>query len=576
MFKRLLALARPELRFLILGTLFLLIGSAMGLSYPQAIRVIIDEALGARDPAMVDMAVLAMLVIFSVQAVAVSLRYYLFTVAGERIVTRLRDHLFRGILAQEVGFFDQRRTGELTNRLSADTGVLQNTVSVNISMGLRFFASIVGGIGLLLYTSPSLTLLMLVVVPPVAIGAVIVGRRIRKLSRHGQDALARAGEVAEETISGVRTVRSFGREREAAEAYSLAVENAFEIARHRARAVGSFMGAASFAGYSAVAVVLWFGGKKVLTNAMTIGDLTSFILYTLIVAFSLGGLGGLWTDFMRAIGSADRVFGLLDRPSSIPNHGGTVLESVRGAVAFQNVRFAYPSRPDIEVLRGINLTLEPGKVVALVGPSGSGKSTIAALLSRLYDPSDGAVLFDEVELKSLDPTWLRSQVGVVAQEPILFSTSIADNIRYGDTDASDEAVYRAAKIANAHDFIEGFSEGYETLVGERGVQLSGGQKQRVAIARAVLKDPSLLILDEATSALDTESEYLVQEALERLMKGRTTLVIAHRLSTVQGASLVVVLDGGAIVEQGSHDELLAHGGVYGKLVERQLQGFQAA
>ena len=576
MLKRLIALAKPEWRSLVLGTLFLLIGSAMGLSYPQAIRVIVDEALGARDPAMVDMAVLAMLVIFAVQAVAISLRYYLFTVAGERIVTRLRDHLFRGILAQEIGFFDQRRTGELTNRLSADTGVLQNTVSVNISMGLRFFASIVGGIGLLLYTSASLTMLMLLVVPPVAIGAVVVGRQIRKLSRRGQDALARAGEVAEESISGVRTVRSFGREKEAAHSYADAVEHAFEIARDRARAVGIFMGAASFAGYSAVAVVLWFGGKKVLSDAMSVGDLTSFILYTLIVAFSLGGLGGLWTDFMRAIGAADRVFGLLDRSSAIPNTGGDTPGAIRGSVAFRDASFSYPSRPDIEVLRGITIELEPGRVVALVGPSGSGKSTVAALLSRLYDPSEGVVLLDDTPLTSLDPTWLREQVGAVAQEPILFSTSIAENIRYGDPGATDEAVRKAAVIANADRFIRGFSEGYDTLVGERGVQLSGGQKQRVAIARAVLKDPSLLILDEATSALDTESEHLVQEALERLMEGRTTLVIAHRLSTVQGADLVVVLDEGCIVEQGTHDELLGQGGVYGKLVESQLQGFNAA
>ncbi|MEC9464907.1 MAG: ABC transporter transmembrane domain-containing protein [Myxococcota bacterium] len=576
MLHRLVGLAVPEWRSLALGTVFLLIGSAMGLSYPQAIRVIVDEALGARDPAMVDMAVIAMLVIFGVQAVAVSLRYYLFTVAGERIVTRLRDHLFRGILAQEVGFFDQRRTGELTNRLSADTGVLQNTVSVNISMGLRFVASIVGGVGLLLYTSASLTLLMLLVVPPVAIGAVVVGRRIRKLSRMGQDALAKAGEVAEESISGVRTVRAFGREDHASAFYGEAVEHAFSIARDRARAVSVFMGAASFAGYSAVAVVLWFGGKKVLADAMTVGDLTSFILYTLIVAFSLGGLGGLWTDFMRAVGAADRVFGLLERTSSIPNSGGLEPQSAQGALRLEDVSFSYPSRPDIEVLHRINLELRPGKVVALVGPSGSGKSTIAALLSRLYDPVSGAVYFDDTPLPDLDPTWLRNQVGAVAQEPILFSTSIADNIRYGDLQATDEAVQRAATIANAHAFIEGFSEGYDTLVGERGVQLSGGQKQRVAIARAVLKDPALLILDEATSALDTESEHLVQEALERLMEGRTTLVIAHRLSTVQGADLVVVLDDGKIAEQGTHDELLGQGGVYGKLVERQLQGFQAA
>jgi len=543
----------------------------MGLAYPQAIRVIIDEVLGAKNPAMIDWAALAMLVIFAVQGVAGALRYYLFTVVGERVVTELRERMFRGILAQEVGFFDARRTGALISRLTSDTGVLQNAVSVNISMALRSMASVVGGLGLLLYTSVSLTGLMIVVVPPVAIAAVWVGRKIRGLSRQTQDALARAGEIAEESISGVRTVRTFGREDQAVTEYRGAIEQAFDQARSRIRAVGFFMGGATFAGYSSVAIVLWFGGKQVLTGTLSVGALTSFILYTLIVAFSLGTLGGLWADFMRAAGAGERVFELMDRVSEIPNRGGRELESLRGELTLDAVHFAYPTRPEIPVLSGVNLQFDPGEVVALVGPSGGGKSTVAALISRLYDPVSGSVRLDGVDLLDLDPTWLREHVGVVSQEPILFSTSVAANIRYGDLEASPEAVKEAARVANAHSFIESFPEGYDTLVGERGVQLSGGQKQRVAIARAVLKNPRLLILDEATSALDTESEYLVQQALERLMRGRTTLVIAHRLSTVKRADRVVVLEGGCIVEQGTHLQLLEKGGLYGKLVERQLE-----
>ena len=576
MLKRFAILAKTQLRALLWGTFFLLIASGMGLAYPQAIRIIVDEVLGAKSEAMIDLAALAMLGIFAAQGIAGALRYYLFTTAGERVVTDLRDHLFQNVIGQEIGFFDARRTGELTNRLSSDTGILQNAVSVNISMGLRSLAMVLGGFGLLLYTSVSLTAAMILVVPPVALGAVWVGRKIRVLSRKTQDALARAGEVAEESIAGVRTVRIFGQEDEVSQKYRDAVDHAFDIARNRIRVVGLFLAGASFAAYASIAVVLWLGGKQVLTGQLSVGELTSFILYTLIVAFSLSTLGGLWADFMRAIGAGDRVFELMDRISEIPNRGGQILETVQGSMTFSGVDFAYPSRAEIDVLTGVSLALSPGEVVALVGPSGGGKSTVAALMSRLYDPTSGVVTLDGIDLRELDPTWLRAQVGVVAQEPMLFSTSVAANIRYGNPHATDEEVVNAANIANAHSFIEGFPEGYETMVGERGIQLSGGQKQRVAIARAVLKDPCLLVLDEATSALDTESEYLVQQALERLMQGRTTLVIAHRLSTVKQANRVVVIDAGRIVEEGTHTQLLEKGGLYGRLVERQLVGATSA
>jgi len=568
--RRLLGLARPEARTLLAGSFFLIIGSGMSLLYPQAMRRIIDEALGARDRAMIDRAALWMTLILAIQSLAVAMRYYLFTTAGERVVTRLRQDLFSSLMSQEVAFFDERKTGELTNRLASDTTVLQNTVSANISMVLRNGAQALGGIAMLFYTSPTLTLVMLAVVPPVAMGAVIYGRRVRKLSKEVQDALAASNEVAEESLSGVRTVRSFAAEKSEVARYRNAMDRAFGLARKRIRQSSTFMAVASFGGFAAAAAVLWYGGRLVVDGKLSVGGLTSFLIYSMFVAFALGALTELWADFMRASGAAERVFELRDRLPAIPTSGGERPAHTQGHVQLQEVRFTYPTRPDMPVLQGIELNIEPGEVVAIVGPSGSGKSTIASLLGRLYDPQGGRILLDGKDLKELDPEWLRQQIGVVAQEPLLFSSSIADNIRYGKAGASEAEVEAAAKAANAHDFITRFPERYDTLVGERGVQLSGGQKQRVAIARAVLKDPRLLILDEATSALDAESEHLVKDALDRLMKGRTTLIIAHRLSTVMDADRVMVLEGGKIVQSGSHAALMSQEGLYRRLVERQF------
>ncbi|MCC6993910.1 MAG: ATP-binding cassette domain-containing protein [Deltaproteobacteria bacterium] len=576
-YRRLLALARPEWRRILVGTIFLLLASAMSLAYPQAVRMIVDGAL-AKDKgsgpgagsSVIDNAALGMIVIFALQAVAIALRYVMFTLAGERVVARLRRTLYEHVLAQEIAFFDERRTGELGSRLASDTTVLQNTVSVNVSMLLRNGASVIGGVGLLFYTSPVLTLIMLSVVPAVALGAVIYGKRIRRLSKQAQDALGDAGNVAAEAIAGIRTVRSFTAEPLEGERYGAAIERTFQLARQRAVAGATFMGAATLAAYGAIALVLWYGGKLVMRDAMSVGQLTSFVLYTLIVAVGLGAMGELWTDFMRASGAAERVFELLDREPTIALTGGVVPASVTGRVTLEKVEFSYPARPDVPVLRGVDLVVAPGEVVALVGPSGAGKSTVAALLGRLYDPQQGRVLLDGRDVRELDPTWLRKQIGVVAQEPILLSGTIEENVRYGRADASDDEVRAALRAANAHDFVWAFPEGHKTRVGERGVQLSGGQKQRVAIARALLKDPRILVLDEATSALDAESEHLVQQALDRLMKGRTTLVIAHRLSTVMHADRVVVVEGGQIVQSGRHGELMATEGLYRRLVERQF------
>lgn len=569
--RRILALAKPELPRLLVGTLFLALGSGASLLFPQAIRFIVDRATGDGKSSMaLDSAALFLVAIAAVQAAAAAIRFALFTVAGERVVTRLRADLFARLMAQDIAFFDERKTGELASRLSSDTTVLQNTVSVNISMALRFVASIIGGVGFLLYTSPRLSLVMLAIVPPVALGAVAYGRRVRKLSRDVQDSLARAGEVAEESLAGVRTVRAFAAEPAETSRYGSAVEQSFDLAKRRTVLAATFMGVASFAASAAAAAVLWYGGHLVANGSLTTGGLTSFLVYTLLVAFALGGLSDLWADFMKASGAAERIFELLDREPKIPLDQGRELTEVRGHITMANVAFAYPTRRDAPVLKDVDLEISPGEVVAIVGPSGAGKSTIAALLLRFYDPDAGAVTIDGADLRDLSAASVRRNIAIVSQEPLLFSASIRDNIRYGRPDATDAEVEAAARTANAHSFIERFPDGYKTLVGERGVQLSGGQKQRVAIARAVLKDPKVLVLDEATSALDAESEHLVKEALDRLMVGRTTLIIAHRLSTVKGADRVCVLDGGRVVQSGSHSELMRQEGLYRRLVERQF------
>lgn len=550
------------------------------------------------------------------------LRGWLYNLAGERVVTRLRKRLFNHLMQQEIAFFDTTKSGELVNRLASDTDVLKNAVTTNISMGLRFSATIVGALVVMLAMSWKLTLLIVGTVPILICVAATYGNFVGKLARSTQDALASATDTATESIQCVRTVRAFGREERQVVLYDQAVDESYSFAAQVALAYGGFIGIMSTVGGATLTLQLYFGATMVLTGEISTGALTSYLLYVVQISGALGGLTGLAGQLMQAAGASSRVFELLDRASNLELEQGTKEQALKGKLSFDNVHFSYPARPDEAVLKGVSFDVSPGKMLALVGPSGGGKSTIVNLIMRFYEPclpqekptnqeetkekdgsaagsagntdvveteetdkkldpemgtitNPGSISLDDMPLSSIQPAWLHSVVGVVQQEPVLFSDSIRANIAFAKPTATAEEVKKAAVAANCMPFVNKFEDGLDTLVGERGVRLSGGQKQRVAIARALLVDPRLLLLDEATSALDAESEYLVQQALDRLLAARTTIVIAHRLSTVRDADCVVVIDEGQVVGTGTHATLMETSDLYKKLVKRQLVNAQS-
>ncbi len=570
--RKLLNLSRKEWPLLIKGLLFLFISSSALMIYPQYIKVIIDEALKTKDSKSLNIAASIALVVFILQGLTSSLRYYYFSLAGEKTVMRLRSRLFSQILSQEMSFFDFSKTGELLARLTADTMVLQNALSANISMFVRYLFQSLGGVILLFVTSIKLTIFILFIIPPIAFFVAYFGKKVKIISRTTQDALAQSSSIAEEGLSGVRTVKAFAQEKWESHRYENQLNKAFLYSVNKIKVISKFTGLVSILGFLSIVFIVWYGGILVIQNEMTTGTLTSYILYVMTAAFSVGVLGNLYTDFVSALGAANRVFELLDKATIENENINKPLKVItQGHLEFKNVVFAYPARPEMIVLNKLNLTINPFETVAFVGSSGAGKTTIAQLIMGFYDIKEGAILIDHENLQNFDLFALRNQIGIVPQEPILISESIEENIRYGKPSASNEEVIRAAQMAYAHDFILTFPDGYKTLVGEKGVQLSGGQKQRVAIARAILKDPKILILDEATSALDSESEFLVRSALENLTKSRTTLIIAHRLSTVKKADKIFVLDHGKIAQEGSHEELLLiPDGPYNKLLQKQL------
>ena len=585
---RLLQLAKPEKTLLLFGTIALVIANIAAMIIPALFGQLINliSTKNQEEGTAALSAIVGWLVLFiCIMSLFTGIRGWLYTLAGERLVARFRKQLFAKIAHHDISFFDTIQSGEIVNRLASDTNVVQNAVTVNISMALRFFGQGVIGMIIIFMISPKLTGMMLAVVPIVMVFAMGYGKFLKNVGIAYQSALAKAGEVASEVLGNMRTVRSFGKEGKETERYGAAVDGSFVYGRKRAMAYGFFAGLIGLLSYTAIVFVLWYGGTLVISGEMDPGALVSFLLYTIFIATAFGGLASVFTQLMTAVGSSQRLFELLDlqpRINTYPGTGGVLpSDTAKAEIIFEKIKFAYPSRKDINVLADVSFTCQPGKVVALCGQSGSGKSTIIALMERFYDPEEGSIRCWGEDLRDLDHGFLHSRIAMVSQEPILFATTIKENILYGITrTVTDAEIVLAAKQACAHDFIVHFPEQYETLVGERGVQLSGGQKQRVAIARAILMDPVVLLLDEATSALDAESEGLVQEALEKLMVRRTTIVIAHRLSTIRNADTIMVMENGKIVEQATreegataHQQLLAKSdGYYYALIKKQLDG----
>jgi ATP-binding cassette subfamily B protein len=559
------AYLRPYRGQLYVG-LFMLVGSSvLGLFFPLLARDLINSASHEQAFRFASL----MVAILLVQAIMSYFQSLLFNTVGEYGLSNLRRALFGHLTEMPMAFFGQQQVGELTSRMFADLTQLQDAFIMAIPQFLRQSIILLGSMGMMVYLSPRLTGVMVTCFPPTIVGAILIGRMVGKRSRVTQDELAQSANIVAEAFQGIANVKAFCNELFEQKRYESRIALFLKSVRHGAKARAMLVAFIIFAIFTAITIVLWYGTTLLLDGRLKNGDLLGFTIYTIFIGGSIGSFADLYSNLQRSIGATQRVRELLNEPAE-PLEVVTRVARFRGDVRFDRVTFAYPARPEVQVLKNLSFSAQAGKVVALVGPSGAGKSTIAALLLRFYDPQHGFLLFDGRPATDYGLHELRSQMALVPQEVLLFGGSIAENIAYGKPGAAQSEIEAAARRANAHDFIAGFPEGYRTLVGERGVKVSGGQRQRIAIARALLKDPSILILDEATSALDAESERLVQQALEELMKGRTCFVIAHRLSTIRNADTIVMLRDGAVRETGSHDELMAvPDGAYRRMVELQ-------
>ena len=572
MLRTLLQFLAPYRRRVLVAVIALVLAAGAMLAVGQGLRAVIDKGFSAGDPAWLDRTLATMGGLILVLAAATYLRFYNVSWLGERVTADIRRRVFDHLLCLPPAWFEAGRTGEVISRLTADTTQIENVIGSSLSIALRNALLLVGGLVMLFTTSLKLSLLTVGGVPLVVVPIVLYGRRVRKLARESQDRIAELGNRIDETIHEIRIVQAYGHEDADRSDFGRLVEASFDTARNRVANRARLVAAVMVLVFGAIAFILWVGGHDVLAGTLTAGELSAFVFYAALVAGSVGALSEVWGDLQRAAGATERLMETLHATPAIlaPAAPRALPEPARGAIAFEKVSFYYPSRPDTPALADFSLAIEPGETVALVGPSGSGKSTVFQLLLRFYDPQAGHLTLDGVKLTDTNPVDLRRRIALVPQDAVIFATSVLENVRYARPDATLDEVHAASVAAFADEFIAGLPDGYATDLGERGVRLSGGQRQRIAIARAILADRPILLLDEATSALDAESERMVQTALDGLMRRHTTLVIAHRLATVQKADRIIVLDAGRIVQQGRHAELVAEDGLYARLARLQF------
>ena len=557
---------------MVLGAaLALIVTAGVSLAMGQGIRLLIDQGFDSSDPSLLNQAMLILAVITLLMAAGTFTRFYLVSWLGERVSNDVRLAVFNHLLTLDPNYFEVNRSGEINARLTTDTTLLQSIIGSSISMALRNSLTFVGGLVMMLITNPKLALIVLASVPLVIFPMILYGRRIRKLSRLSQDRVADIGTYAGEIVQNIKIVQSFTRESEETKAFGIEVEKAFNVAKKRILQRSILIVVAMTLVFTGLSSMIWVGAQDVASGLISSGELAAFIFYALMVAMAVATISEVYGELQRAAGATERLLELLaEQPQISTAKVAMALPDGPLALSFDNVSFNYPSRPDQPALENITFSVTAGETVAIVGPSGAGKSTLFELLQRFYDPTSGNVIVADHNIKQLKPQDLRSHLGLVPQQPILFSADVAHNIRYGDPSASQEKVEQAAQKAYADEFIAKLPEGYESYLGEQGVRLSGGQKQRIAIARAMLKDPSMLLLDEATSALDANSEHKVQAALQELMQGRTTLIIAHRLATIMHADRIMLFNEGKLEAQGCHEELIASSALYKRLSQLQF------